>query len=140
MKTLIAAVFVFCAGLFIFAGKAYCEGLTEQEEKIYYDYWEAYAQSFDSDGAEKSTAQKYGITLEDLKSINERGIHRPITDQEKSILDEQDRLVKAEKDISKVMSNIRQKYGLSEGRMQELLFRETTQSVEKMWDSTHSTQ
>ncbi len=138
MKIFIAAALIFCAGLLMFTGKAHCQALTAQEEKIYYDYWDVYDKSFKGDETEKLISEKYGISIEEIKSIYEKGIHRPITSREQSILDALDSLLKAKVGIATVLEDLRRKYGLSSGALQELIMRQTVLSVEKMWDSMHS--
>ena len=126
MRKSIMVAAVFC-GVLIFAGKAYSQSLADQEGKIYYYYWdfsEANTPGMDYDQITAKVGEQYGVSSDQVEDIIKRGIVRPITAQEQSILDELWRDVNAGAGYYQEKTALCQKYGYSDGRMYELTRRQ----------------
>jgi len=124
--------------LFLFSTISYSQGLTDWEFGVYYDFLERFLDMPDwtkenEDRVFREVASKYGITLDRLNDIIDRGYARSPTEWEwkvgEELLDKMFNLPKGatEEDAKRVFREIAKKYGISHDYLNDITYR-------TMWD------
>lgn len=137
-KTFILVIFL---GILFLSFSVYCQDLTGREWKVYYDVAEGYHEIlYEVDRGEYPTeehynriyqdiANKYNISIKEVKDIDSRGLDREPTAREYEIVDDLMARINAlpedagREDFERVDREVANKYGLSLLDLHEIDYR-----------------
>ena len=119
--------------LFLYLPLAYCQELTSNELKIFYDASEyslkAQIEGNNSDSLPQDFASQYGLTEEQLEDVMIRGWGIPLNATEEEVADELKKRLSGPKgeqmtpDDMDIMKELADKYGMSLGQVGSIFVR-----------------
>ncbi|MFC1570854.1 hypothetical protein ACFL4E_03625, partial [Candidatus Omnitrophota bacterium] len=126
------AIFI---GLLLLASSSYCEGLTEKECKIYYDYKEADQAITDAPLTAMNTQiddvlEKYNLTTNEIEDIVSQGEAQKLTKKQLEIYAE---YKKKEKPITKKYKSLSDKKNVEVGAQYGLTAKEVNKAIDAFY-------